>query len=82
MKLESKVKAVKQEKSYGTLYLSSKDIPSGADAVIGDVLELTISLKVTQLRAPDQWDISEKKMGPKDVLVSGNITKISEKSVK
>jgi len=82
MKLDSKVKAVKKEKSYGTLYLNSKDCPFIKDATIGDEVEMTITLKIKELRAPDHWDISEKGMKPTDVITSGNIVNISKKEKK
>jgi hypothetical protein len=80
MKLESKVKAVKKEKSFGHLNIKSGDAPFLADASIDDVVELTVSLKVKELRAADNWDISEKRMNVGDITVSGSIVKISEKS--
>jgi hypothetical protein len=82
MKLENKVKQVKEEKSYGNLYVNSKDLPFIKDVSIGDIVELTIKLKVTQLRQPDRWEVSEQKLNPKDVIVSGSITKIEKEDEK
>jgi hypothetical protein len=82
MKLENKVKAVKQEKSYGSLYLNTKDCPFLKDSSIDDEVEMTVTLKIRSLRKPDSWDISEKGMKPTDIIVDGNITKISEKKLK
>ena len=76
MKIDSKVKAIKAEKSFGSLYLNSKDAPFLKDASIGDVVKVEISLKIRSLRAPDNWDISEKKLSPTDVVVEGTIVKL------
>lgn len=78
MKVEQKVKAVKQEKSYGTLHLNSGDTPFVKKATIGQMMEVTVTLKITELRQPDRWDISEGKMKLTDVMVRGNIVKIEE----
>lgn len=79
MQLESKVKAVKEEKSYGHLNINSQNFPFVKDCKIGEVKELTIKLRVKGLRAPDKWEISEQKMKPTDVIVQGNIVGIEHK---
>ena len=76
------LKQVKEEKSYGSLYVNSKDLPFIKDVSIGDIVELTIKLKVTQLRQPDRWEVSEQKLNPKDVIVSGSITEIEKEDEK
>ena len=76
MKLESKVKAVKQEKSFGHLNLNSSTHEFIKSCKIGEEKELTIKVKVKGLRQPDRWEISEEKMKPTDVIASVNIVEI------
>jgi hypothetical protein len=68
----------KPEKNYGRLHLSSKDFPFLKDVSIGEVVELTVKLKVKELRQPDMWEVSQDKVSPKDILVSGPIVKIEK----
>lgn len=82
MKLESKVKAVKEEKSYGHLTLNSADHPEVAECKIGEEKELTIKIRVKGLRQPDRWEIQDKQMKPKDVVANVIITDIKHKSAK
>jgi len=82
MKLSSKVTAVKEEKSYGHLTLNSSDHPEVLDCKIGETKELTITVKVKGLRQPDNWQISEQGMKPKDVIAEVIITGISHKPKK
>ena len=82
MKLPNKVKAVKEEKSYGHLTLNSSNFPFVKDCTIGEVKELTIKLKVKELRAPSKWDISEGGMKPNDVIIGGSIVGIEHKPEK
>lgn len=76
MKLESKVKAVKEAKSYGTLNLNSQDYPEIKDMSIGDIKKCVITSEVVSLRKPDRWEISDQKMKPTDVIVRVEIRKI------
>jgi hypothetical protein len=76
MQLENKVKAVKEEKSYGNLQLSSATHPFVKDLKLGEATEITITVKVTSLRQPDRWEISDKQAKPTDVHASVNVTNI------
>jgi hypothetical protein len=76
MKIESKVKAVKAEKSYGNLTLNSKEMPSVKDCKLNDVIQITATCRVDTLRSPDIWDIQERGMKATDVLAHVIITKL------
>ena len=73
MKLEAKVKAIIEPKSYGQITLNSGDFPGVKDLTLGDKKEITISVDITALRKPDRWDISEKRMKPTDVIANVRI---------
>jgi len=73
MKLESKVKAVKQEPSYGHINLSSSSMPEVKDLKIGSTISLTIDVEIKSLRAPDQWEISNEGKKPGDITAGLNI---------
>ncbi len=77
MKLESKVTAIKEEKSYGTLHLSSPKFPFVKELKIGDIKECIIKTKVTSLRAADNWEIANKEAKVGDISVSVIITDIT-----
>lgn len=76
MQLKSKVKAVKPEKSYGHVSLSSKDFPFVKDAKLGTTIKVEVELKVDSLRAPDRWEITENNMKPTDVNLGGKICSV------
>jgi hypothetical protein len=80
MKIENKIKAVKEEKSFGSLYLSSTDFPFIKDLGIGDTTELEIKVKVKGLRMPDRWEISESKANPKDIRADIIILSVEHKA--
>ena len=73
MKLEAKVKAIKPPKSYGNITLSSVDFPDVANLKLGDVKSVVINIDITELRKPDNWDISEGRAKPTDVIARVNI---------
>jgi hypothetical protein len=72
--LKNKVKAVKEEKSFGHLNIHSKDFPDVSEFKLTETIELTVTLKVNSLRSPDRWEIAEQKMNPKDIMAAGTIT--------
>lgn len=79
MKLKQSVSpSVKEEKNYGSLHLNSKDFPFLKDVSIGEVVELTVKLRIKELRQPDVWEVSQSKMNPKDILVGGPIITLSK----
>lgn len=80
--LKNQIAAVKEEKSYGTLRLSSKDYPEVSEMTIGDVKECTITTKVTALRKADRWEIQDKQAKVGDIFASVEITKIVMKDPK
>jgi hypothetical protein len=82
MKLENKVKAVKQVKSYGNLHLSSKDLPEVKNLSLGDKITLAIEVDVRGLRKPDRWEISEEGMKPGDIRADINILGVTLPSKK
>lgn len=79
MKLTEKVSKVKEEISHGTLYLDSKSFPFVKDLKLNEEAEMMIKVKIKSLRSPDNWEITEKKLNPKDVLAQVNISKIEHK---
>lgn len=76
MKVTNKIKAIKEVKSYGHLTLRSNEIPAVKDLQLGDGQKLTITVDVTELRKPDQWDISEGRMKATDIIVGARIMKV------
>ncbi|KKM03701.1 hypothetical protein LCGC14_1771780 [marine sediment metagenome] len=68
MLVKSKVTAIKEIKSYGHITLNSGDFPGVKDLTLGDKKDITISIDITELRKPSQWDISEERMKPTDVI--------------
>ena len=77
MKVKNKVSvANKPSKSYGHLNISSKDFESVKDLKIGKEITLTVTLLVKNLRAPDQWEISEGEGKPGDINAGGDIKNI------
>ena len=76
MKLENKVKAVKQEVSFGHLNINSSKFPFVKDMKIGEKTTLTIDVEIKGLRAPDRWEMQENGMKPTDINASVNITNI------
>jgi hypothetical protein len=80
MIVPQKIKSVKEEKSYGNLYLSSNDLPFVKDLKIGDMTEFEIKVKVTALRMPDRWEVSEGRAKPKDIKADVIILSIEHKA--
>jgi hypothetical protein len=75
MKLSQSVKPMhKEAKSYGNLTLSSADFPKVAELCLGDNQKFEITARITALRNPDRWEVSEHKVNPKDVIASITIT--------
>ena len=81
MKLENKVKAVKETKSYGHLTLRSSDVPATKNLTLGDKQTLIIEVDVQALRKPDRWDISENGMKPGDVIAEVRILKVESPKI-
>jgi hypothetical protein len=79
MELKSKVSAVKKEKSYGHLSLNSKELPFVKNLKIGESAEFEIKVKIKGLRTPDQWEVSNEKINPKDIIASVEITGVEHK---
>ena len=77
MKIENKIKAVKEEKSYGHLTLNSSEFPFVKDLSIGDIKQCVITTRVKELREASKWEISDKMAKPGDIFVSVTITDIS-----
>lgn len=77
MKIQSKIKAVKQEKSYGNLRLSSADFPGVKELDIKETLTLTVEVEVKGLRSPDNWEVSEGGAKPTDIFADVNIKNIT-----
>lgn len=67
MKLEAKTKAVKEVKSYGHLNLSSKEFPAIKDLTLGEDINITVTVNINSLRAPDMWEIANNHANPKDI---------------
>lgn len=80
MELKSKVSVVPKQKHYGQITLNSKDTPDVKKFKIGDEIDLIVKVKIKHLRQPDNWEISEEKFNPKDVLAGADIIKIEHKS--
>ena len=79
MKLEPKIKvAQKPPKTYGHLNIESSTVPEIKDATLNEEIEFLITVKVTTLRAPDKWEISEGYKKPNEVCLSGDIMKIKK----
>lgn len=77
MKLENKIKAVSAEpKSYGHITLNSSDFPGVANLTLGDKKTITVEVDIRALRKPDNWQISEDKMKPNDIIAEIKIMNV------
>lgn len=75
--LSQKVKPVKEVKSYGSLHLTSKDLPNVKNLSIGDKLTITTDIEVVGLRKPDRWEIQNDNLRPTDIKVNVEIRKVN-----
>lgn len=75
-KIQSKIKAVKEVKSYGHINLNSKDFPQVKDLKINTTIQVLVTLDINSLNSPARWEIAEGNSKPSDVRASGSITKV------
>jgi hypothetical protein len=73
MELKQTIKAVKVEPSYGNIRVNTSQFPFLNKAEVGKKVTIEIECEVTALRKPDNWEISEGKLKPTDLLVEISI---------
>jgi len=74
--MESKIKVVKEAKSFGHMNLNSTDFPEVKNFNLGEPIQVLVTLDIKSLRAPDRWEIASKEANPKDVHAGGDIIKV------
>ena len=82
MELEAKIKQVEERPSYGHINVCSETLPAVKNLKVGQEVMLTVKARVTSLRAPDRWEISEKKKHPDTVLCSLEIHSVGSNKKK
>lgn len=75
-------KSPKKDKYRGNLNIDSAEIPGASKWDIGQEIEMTVKVRVTGLREPDKWEISEGSAKKGQVNVNSEIISFKENATK
>lgn len=79
MKITPIVKPVTEEAgNYGNLHLNSKFCKGIPKLKLGEEFEVDIKVKVTELHAPNKYEITKLNLKPTDTIVHFEITGVEE----
>lgn len=70
-------KGVKTEKFKGTICLDSDTLKEAKNFKIGDKVKLMVEVEVTELRMPNEWEVSEEGKSKDSIQVRSEIINIS-----
>ena len=79
MKIKPIIKVVTEEAgNYGDLHLSSKFCKGVSKLKLGEEFEVDIKVKVVELHAPNNFEVTKMKLNPKDVIVHFSIVGVED----